>query len=85
MIVYWTVSEESISRQAKYFRSLPLHDSQKEEETTDSYSVFEYRLVPTFDFKQEVLRHGPSVEVLEPEDFRKEIRNDVKAILELYD
>ena len=84
-MVYWTVSEESISRQAKYFRSLPLHDSQKEEETTDSYSVFEYRLVPTFDFKQEVLRQGPFVEVLEPTNFREEIRNNVKAMLERYD
>ena len=83
-MVYWTVSEESISRQAKYFRSLPLHDSQKEEETTDSYSVFEYRLVPTFDFKQEVLRQGPFVEVLEPTNFREEIRNNVKAMLERY-
>ena len=71
--------------QVKYLRSLPLHDSQKETETTDCYSVFEFRLVPTFDFKQEILRHGPSVEVLEPKDFREEIRDDVKAMLERYD
>ena len=71
--------------QVKYFRSLPLHDSQKETETTDCYSVFEYRLVPTFDFEQEVLRHGPSVEVLAPADFRETIRNDAKAMLERYD
>ena len=71
--------------QVKYFRSLPLHDSQKETETTDCYSVFEYRLVTTFDFEQEVLRHGPSVEVLAPADFRETIRKDAKAMLERYD
>ena len=71
--------------QVNYFRSLPLHDSQKETETTDCYSVFEYRLVPTLDFKQEILSHGPSVEVLAPADFRETIRNDAKSMLERYE
>ena len=41
--------------QAKYFRSLPLHPSQQEMETTDEYSIFEYFLVPTFELSKEIL------------------------------
>ena len=43
----------------KYFRSLPLHTSQNEVEHYTDYSVFEYRLYPTYDFFQEVLSHDP--------------------------
>lgn len=71
--------------QVKYYKSLPLHDTQKEIETTEQYTIFEYRLVPTFDFKQEILSKGPSVEVLSPEAFRDEIHEDIKAMLERYD
>lgn len=71
--------------QAKYYKSLPLHDSQREVETTGEYTIFEYRLVPTIDFKQEVLSKGPSVEVLAPASFRQEILSDIKSMLERYD
>jgi len=36
------------------------------------------------DFRQEVLRHGPTVEVLEPETFREEVIDDLKAAIENY-
>ncbi len=55
--------------QSKYMRSLPLHHSQREVETTDKYSVFELRLRPTVDFVQELLSQcypNDAVEVLEP-------------------
>ena len=71
--------------QVKYYRSLPLHDTQREIESTDEYTIFEYRLVPTFDFRQEVLSKGPSVEVLTPESFREEVKADIKAMIERYD
>lgn len=71
--------------QVKYYKSLPLHDSQREIESNEEFSIFEYRLVPTFDFKQEILSKGPSVEVLAPESFRKEVKTDIKAMVERYD
>ena len=71
--------------QVKYYKSLPLHDTQKEIETSEQYTIFEYRLVPTFDFKQEILSKGPSVEVISPEAFRDEIHEDIRAMLERYD
>ena len=41
--------------QWKYYRTLPLHHSQEEGESTDAYTEFRYKLVPTFDFCRELL------------------------------
>ena len=71
--------------QVKYYKSLPLHSSQKEIETNEDYSVFEYKLVPTFDFQQEVLSKGASVEVLVPESFREEIQEEIKKMIARYE
>ena len=70
--------------QVKYFESLPLHDSQEPDERTPDYTVFRYYLVPTYDFRQEILSHGPAVEVLEPEDFRDEIKADIARMYRNY-
>lgn len=54
--------------QSNYLRTLPLHHSQVEVERNEEYSIFEYRLCPTFDFRQKVLSMGGSVEVLAPQE-----------------
>ena len=54
------------SWQSKYLRTLPLHHTQVEVECNDEYSIFEYRLCPSFDFRQKILSMGSSVEVLAP-------------------
>ena len=70
--------------QVGYFRSLMLHHSQREIETCDKYSIFEYKLAPTFDFEQEILSHGPSVEVLEPASLREWVAADAAKMVKLY-
>lgn len=60
--------------QVQYFRSLPLHHSQQEEETTPDHSVFTYLLVPTYELRQELLSHGSDVEVLSPEPLRAQMK-----------
>lgn len=70
--------------QSKYFRTLPLHHSQQEVEHQEDYSVFEYWLVPTFEFRQELLSQGSAVEVLEPASFRSEMANEAAAMLARY-
>lgn len=70
--------------QANYIRSLMLHHSQKEIERNGEYSVFEYRLRPTFDFIQEVLRNGEDMEVLEPITFREEIKDIIELMAKKY-
>jgi len=64
------------NRQCPYTRALPLHKSQKEIETTDEYSVFEYFLKPSKDFARAILPFGMNYEVLEP----KELRNTIAAM-----
>ena len=65
------------------FDTLPLHSSQQkiEEKSDDTHTVYRYRLVPTFDFKQEQLRLGPSVDVLE---LRDEMVDDIRRMAENY-
>lgn len=66
--------------QVKFFRTLPLHHSQKEIKNTDEYSIFSYYLSPTYDFIQELLSHGYNVEVLSPQHVRDEIRMHADTI-----
>ena len=54
------------SWQSKYLRTLPLHHTQVEVERNEEYSIFEYRLCPSFDFRQKILSMGGAVEVLAP-------------------
>lgn len=72
------------STQVEYVRALPIHESQKEVETTDEWSVFEYRLVPCYNFYQQLLWHREKLEVLEPQNVRDEIKNSIKKMLEHY-
>ena len=72
------------SSQANYIRSLPLHNSQQEVETTDEFAIFEYSIKPTFDFIQEILLHRDMVEVLSPESLRSEIKQIVGRMNEMY-
>ena len=67
-----------------YLRTLPLHASQKELESTTEYTDFEYFLRPTFDFKQELLSQGDEVEVLEPKEFREEMKGMLQRMLNRY-
>lgn len=75
---------KATAEQAKYLESLPLHPSQTAVETTPEYTVFRYRLVPTFDLKQEILSRGSTLEVLSPDWFRKEIIDELHKTLLKY-
>lgn len=72
------------ANQAKYLRALPLHHSQKEIETTTEYSVFQFYIKPTFDFRQQILSLGEDVEVISPQAFRDEISFVVKKMNDSY-
>ena len=70
--------------QVMYFRTLPIHHSQKEAPQPDGSSVFSYRVAPTFDFVQEILSHGDDVEVLAPQSLREHIQNKAKKMEQIY-
>lgn len=71
------------SLQRGYIRSLPLHWTQKEIETADDYSVFEYYIKPTYDFELEILAQGESFTIIEPEWLRQEMAVYGKTIWEM--
>lgn len=79
-----TVKLKVSAGQANYIRDLALHESQKERERNEEYSIFTYRLRPTFDFQQELLWNGEDIEVLEPEWLRKEMAGRVKRMWNKY-
>lgn len=70
---------------ANFIRTLPLHKSQREVERTDEYSVFTYQLSTTYDFIQELRKHGPYLEVLEPAELREQFRQDALLLKEIYE
>ena len=71
--------------QVKYYRTLPLHHSQVEGESGDGYIEFKYRLVPTFDFVRELLSKGMYAEVMSPAWLRKEVANELRMTVRMYD
>ena len=70
--------------QANYIRDLKIHESQKEVERNEEYSIFTYRLRPSYDIIQELLWNGEDVEVLEPLWLRKEIAGKIKQMWNKY-
>ena len=79
-----TVKLKVSAGQANYIRDLKMHESQEEIERNDEYSIFAYRLRPTFDFMQEILRNGEDIEVLEPLWLRQEIAEKIKRMWNKY-
>lgn len=79
-----TVKFKVSAGQANYLRSLTLHQTQKEIERTDEYSIFTVRLRPTFDFRQEILSQGCDIEVLKPKWFRDEVAEISKHMWNKY-
>ncbi|MDE6853812.1 MAG: WYL domain-containing protein [Muribaculaceae bacterium] len=70
--------------QAKYLRALPLHHSQSEQ-VHAGYSIFSYRMRITPDLVEELLSHGPSIEVLSPPELRRGIADALRTALRQYE
>ena len=79
-----TVKLKVVAGQANYIRDLQIHESQKEIERNEEYSIFQFFLRPAFDFQQEILWNGEDIEVLEPLWLRKEIAGKMKRMWNKY-
>jgi predicted DNA-binding transcriptional regulator YafY len=71
--------------QKPYIVSLPLHHSQKELKT-DNENTFDIELLihPNFEFRQQVLKYGSLVKVIEPKWLAAEITEELKKAFENY-
>lgn len=70
---------------AAYLRSLPLHHSQREVETTNRYADFEYFVAPTQEFYLKLMSYGWQIEVLSPEKVRNSIHWKLMQAAVIYD
>ena len=71
-------------RLANYYRTLPLHPSQKETAVTNDYVEFSLDIFPTFDFKQELLSQADEVEVIAPQSLRNDIKTAIDRMRKIY-
>lgn len=69
---------------ANYIRTLPIHETQYETEQNDEYSIFTYHIAPTYDFIQELRKHGANLEVLEPAYLREAFRSEAAQLAHMY-
>ena len=71
--------------QMEYMRMLPLHKSQREVYSRHGeFAEFTYRVCLTPELKSKILALGSNVEVLEPLEYREEIKKDIMASLDRY-
>lgn len=73
-----------LATERSYLRTLPLHDSQKEELKEKDYSIFSFYLAPTIDFIMELLSFGNNIEVIAPETLRKKVYNILQQTVKYY-
>ena len=71
-------------RTPNYLRTLPLHHSQRELESTDEYTDFSFDIRPTIDFLGELFSNSPNIEVLEPADLRQKMKQTLAENLKRY-
>ena len=76
---------KALRNEADYWRSAPLHPSQKEIETTDDYAVFSLNVnIDAWEFIQELLSRGDRIEVLSPVGLRRIMAMHIEATRKLY-
>lgn len=72
------------AKEREYFRTLPLHHSQRETKTYNDYSIFTIEIVPTVEFLMKILSYGSLVEVLLPQDYRNVVKKEVEHMYNTY-
>ena len=65
-------------------RTLPFHVSQKEVMSGKDYSIFEYQLAPSEDFREAILSYGTGMEVITPQSLRDKIAEQVCEMAKMY-
>ena len=70
--------------QGNYVKTLPLHHSQKLVKETETESIFELNLVPTYDFERELLSYGSSVKIIRPLHLKNKMKLEIQEMLNNY-
>ena len=70
--------------QGKYVKTLPLHWSQKTIIDNDNEFRIALYVVPNIELKQQILKHGDTVQVIEPQWLADEIAHILTRTLQQY-
>lgn len=69
------------SDQGSYIKTLPLHHSQEILIDDENELRIKLKLVPTYDFEQEILSQGKRVKIISPESFKNQMKAEVEEML----
>ena len=72
-------------RQGQYALTLPIHESQELLEETDEHVIIGLTVSLTYELFQMILGWGSDVEVMEPEELRKQVREELEELMKIYD
>lgn len=70
--------------QVEYLKARPIHSSQKIVEEGKGYCIFLLHLTPCFNFYQQLLWHRETLEVLDPQSVRDELKEIIHRLDEIY-
>ncbi|WP_053993053.1 WYL domain-containing protein [Mangrovimonas sp. TPBH4] len=81
-----TIKIKATNEQFNYIETKPIHQSQKllREESPENYKVFTLEVIPNYELKAMLLSFGSSIEILEPESYRKEFVGELQKNIEAY-
>ena len=80
------VTVRTTPREAAYLRDLPIHPSQVYlGEDEDGRSRFVFRVIPNPDLVMELCKRGSRLEVLAPESLRKQVMEELRNALKMYE
>ena len=78
------VKLRTTAREAAYLQDLPIHPSQTLLSRDGDSFLFALRVIPNPNFIMELCRHGDRLEVLEPEEVRSAVREELQKAIERY-
>ena len=70
--------------QKSYIQSVPIHRQQKQLADNETEFTIQLLVKPNFELKQQVLKYGSLVEVLQPKTLRQEVKQEHQKALKLY-
>ncbi len=79
------VGIEATKSKAKYFKTLPIHHSQKLITEDEDTAQFEFFIKPTNEFLKRILSFGPAVRIIHPEFVVDKMKNMLNAMIVKYD
>lgn len=78
------VKIEFPSSQAKYVKSLPIHESQAILTDNEEKLVVQIEIKPNYEFYQQLLSYGPTAKVVEPKSVKDKMVSQLEKTLNLY-